>query len=110
MIAITDISPIKWAEDLQTRRLAEAEENRRAQNSFIDITSHEMRNPLSAILQCADGIISSLGELMSADKADFQWASNIIRDSITSVETIQLCAQHQKNIVNEYVGQIYAVF
>jgi signal transduction histidine kinase len=44
---ITDISRIKWAENLQARRLHEAEETRRAQNSFIDITSHEMRNPLS---------------------------------------------------------------
>lgn len=34
-------------EQIQTRRLQEAEETRRAQNSFIDITSHEMRNPLS---------------------------------------------------------------
>jgi hypothetical protein len=50
-IGITDISRIKWAENLQERRLREAEETRRAQNSFIDITSHEMRNPLSKKLQ-----------------------------------------------------------
>jgi hypothetical protein len=49
-IGITDISRIKWAENLQERRLREAEETRRAQNSFIDITSHEMRNPLSKTL------------------------------------------------------------
>jgi signal transduction histidine kinase len=35
------------AKDLQKRQLEEAEENRRSQNNFIDITSHEMRNPLS---------------------------------------------------------------
>ncbi len=49
-IGITDISRIKWAENLQERRLREAEETRRAQNSFIDITSHEMRNSLSKTL------------------------------------------------------------
>jgi signal transduction histidine kinase len=38
------------AKDLQNKRLLEAEETRRAQNSFIDITSHEMRNPLSTSL------------------------------------------------------------
>ena len=38
------------AKDLQNKRLEEAEETRRAQNSFIDITSHEMRNPLSKSL------------------------------------------------------------
>lgn len=35
------------AKDLQKRQLEEADENRRRQNNFIDITSHEMRNPLS---------------------------------------------------------------
>jgi hypothetical protein len=32
---ITYISRIKWAENLQARRLHEAEETRRAQNSFM---------------------------------------------------------------------------
>jgi signal transduction histidine kinase len=39
------------SKDLQNKRLEEAEETRRAQNSFIDITSHEMRNPLSQSLR-----------------------------------------------------------
>ena len=47
--SITNISSMKWAENLQSRRLAEAEETKRAQNNFIDITSHEMRNPLSIV-------------------------------------------------------------
>ena len=46
-IGITEISRIKWAENLQIGRLHKAEETRRAQNSFIDITSHEMRIHLS---------------------------------------------------------------
>lgn len=46
MSSITDISHLKWAQGLQNRRLQEAEETRRQQNEFIDITSHEMRNPL----------------------------------------------------------------
>jgi PAS domain S-box-containing protein len=51
MGSITDISHLKLAQGLQDRRLQEAEEMRRQQNEFIDITSHEMRNPLSAIYQ-----------------------------------------------------------
>jgi PAS domain S-box-containing protein len=35
---------------LQNRRLEEAEATRRQQNNFIDIVSHEMRNPIGAIL------------------------------------------------------------
>jgi PAS domain S-box-containing protein len=62
MGSIADISHTKWAQGLQDRRLREAEETKRQQNEFIDITSHEMRNPLSAILICADEIRDSLTE------------------------------------------------
>jgi PAS domain S-box-containing protein len=47
--SLTDISQQKWAEDFQKRRMEEAIELKRQQENFIDITSHEMRNPLSAI-------------------------------------------------------------
>lgn len=52
MGSIADISHLKWVQGLQEQRLKEAEETKRQQNEFIDITSHEMRNPLSAILIC----------------------------------------------------------
>ena len=103
-LGITDISSIKWAEDLQNRRLREAEETRRAQNNFIDITSHEMRNPLSAIIQCADVITSSLNALESQPRTNHQELADAITESITSAETIQLCAQHQQHIVGMYFG------
>jgi PAS domain S-box-containing protein len=54
--SLTDISQQKWAEDFQKRRMEETIELKRQQENFTDITSHEMRNPLSAILQCADEI------------------------------------------------------
>jgi len=44
MGSLTDISHLKWAQGLQERRLREAEEAKRQQNEFIDITSHEMRS------------------------------------------------------------------
>lgn len=43
--SLTDISQQKWAEDFQKRRMEEAFELKRQQENFIDITSHEMRNP-----------------------------------------------------------------
>ncbi|KUJ16216.1 uncharacterized protein LY89DRAFT_77589 [Mollisia scopiformis] len=104
----TDISKIKWVDRLQARKLQEAEETRRAQNNFIDITSHEMRNPLSAILQCADGIATSLAEAMEnldinrkvIELGRGRVVENL-KESISSAETIQLCAQHQKSIVDD---------
>ncbi|KAG9237820.1 aerobic respiration control sensor protein arcB [Amylocarpus encephaloides] len=89
------------AKDLQLKQLDEAEENRRRQNNFIDITSHEMRNPLSAILQCADSISSSIKDaLQDNDKID-PAIESVLEGSVEAAETIQLCAQHQKSIVDD---------
>lgn len=95
--SVTDISTQKFAEELQKRRMEEAVELKRQQENFIDITSHEMRNPLSAILQCADEISSSLTEAR-----DFlPLPSDILDTNIDAAQTITLCAQHQKRIVDD---------
>lgn len=114
--SITNISPQKFAEDLQKRRMEEAVELKRQQENFIDITSHEMRNPLSAILQCADEISSSLSEVQvqmgasPASKEQFNQEfvaslttnlSEVLDSTIDSAQTITLCAQHQKRIVDD---------
>lgn len=98
MGSITDISKIKWAQNLQDHQLREAEETRRQQNEFIDITSHEMRNPLSAILQCADDITIALTE---CQKMGANPGEDIIASCLESAQTISLCVQHQKSIVDD---------
>ncbi|KAM0327074.1 hypothetical protein ACHAQA_006199 [Verticillium albo-atrum] len=98
MGSITDISHLKWAQGLQNRRLQEAEETRRQQNEFIDITSHEMRNPLSAILQCADDILSTLNPHKSKDMPP---SKEDVEGCIDAAQTISLCVQHQKSIVDD---------
>ncbi|KAI9739015.1 MAG: hypothetical protein M1818_005329 [Claussenomyces sp. TS43310] len=99
MGSIADISQIKWAQGLQARRLDEAEETRRRQNNFIDITSHEMRNPLSAILQCAEDISTSVRQYLFERSATLP--IDVANNCIESAETITLCAQHQKGIVDD---------
>jgi PAS domain S-box-containing protein len=97
--SLTDISQQKWAEDFQKRKMEEAVELKRQQENFIDITSHEMRNPLSAILQCADEIKTRLSEFKeSAAKVISQ---ELVDDSIEAAQTIMFCAQHQKQIVDD---------
>lgn len=98
MGSITDISHMKWAQGLQELQLREAEETRRQQNEFIDITSHEMRNPLSAILQCADDITTVLAECRMNGTEPTR---AIIDSSLESAQTISLCVQHQKSIVDD---------
>jgi len=98
MGSITDISHLKWAQGLQNRRLQEAEETRRQQNEFIDITSHEMRNPLSAILQCADDISSALA-ISRANGTPLEVQA--VESCFDAAQTITLCVQHQKSIVDD---------
>ncbi|KAL1869350.1 hypothetical protein Daus18300_005562 [Diaporthe australafricana] len=98
MGSITDISHMKWAQGLQEHQLREAEETRRQQNEFIDITSHEMRNPLSAILQCADDITAALTDCRN-NPTDL--SKEALEACLESAQTISLCVQHQKSIVDD---------
>ncbi|KAF2276980.1 uncharacterized protein EI97DRAFT_375988 [Westerdykella ornata] len=97
--SLTNISSQKWAEDFQKRKMEEAVEMKRQQENFIDITSHEMRNPLSAILQCADEISANLGDFRNADPSALP--RTVIGDCVDAAQTISLCAQHQKRIVDD---------
>ncbi|EXJ83690.1 hypothetical protein A1O1_07314 [Capronia coronata CBS 617.96] len=98
--SMTDISAQKFAENLQTRRMEEAVELKRQQERYIDTTSHEMRNPLSAILQCADSITASLIEMREAGQLNTPQLE-VLDHTIDSAQTITLCGQHQKRIVDD---------
>ena len=99
--SITNISQQKWAEHFEKRRMEEAVEMKRQQENFIDITSHEMRNPLSAILQCADEVTTSLTDYRIHNPLADQIISDLMDNSIDAAQTIALCAQHQKRIVDD---------
>ena len=98
--SITDISQQKWAEHFEKRRMEEAVELKRQQENFIDITSHEMRNPLSAILQCADEISASLTDLQSNNFPQ-DMTKKLTKSAVDASGIIALCAQHQKRIVDD---------
>jgi PAS domain-containing protein len=95
--SLTNISQQKWAEGFQKRKMEEAVELKRQQENFIDITSHEMRNPLSAILQCADEISTRLGDFQNTKAESID--PELISNSIDAAQTIMLCAQHQVSLI-----------
>ena len=76
----------KEANEIQVRSRIEAEEARKSMEKFMDITSHEMRNPLSAIIQSADGISSSLLEFQASYK------TSVVSDELveSNLEAIQI--------------------
>ncbi|KAG7141212.1 Hybrid signal transduction histidine kinase K like protein [Verticillium longisporum] len=96
---ITDISSQKWAEAFQMQRREEAVELKRQQENFIDITSHEMRNPLSAILQCADEIANTTARYR--EHPDAQPVQTLLDVCMEAANTINLCASHQHRIVDD---------
>ncbi|KAL7621259.1 hypothetical protein AAE478_008576 [Parahypoxylon ruwenzoriense] len=119
---LSDVSLQKWQFEKERQRKDEAIESKRQQENFIDMTSHEMRNPLSAIVQCADAVIGCLtkaqelvntqstrpdnGSAPGSSVADStsslcQEGVQLLKDSIDNAETIIACAQHQKRIVDD---------
>ncbi|KAL1305255.1 hypothetical protein AAFC00_002168 [Neodothiora populina] len=95
-----DISHRKLTEALMAEKLEDALENKRASERFIDMTSHEMRNPLSAILQLADEISSSM-TLPTPPISTVTISTETADTILDAAQTIVLCAQHQKNIVDD---------
>ncbi|KAG9590848.1 histidine kinase, partial [Aureobasidium melanogenum] len=93
----------KLAEELKEQRLLDVLEAKRQSESFIDTVSHEMRNPLSAILQCADGVNTSVLEARgsSSNGKHTQFDREGVDYILESTQTIILCAQHQKRIIND---------
>lgn len=98
---ITDISEQKWAENFQKQRRDEAMELKRQQENFIDMTSHEMRNPLSALCQCTDEIISSIVAYRKTEPQIAERLQTMLNGCLEAANTISLCANHQKRIVDD---------
>jgi signal transduction histidine kinase len=75
--------------------------------SFIDMTSHELRNPLSAVVQCAESVISTLEHFpgrSSSAPAGTSPPSSLQEDlesSIDALQTIVSCSLHQKRVIDD---------
>jgi signal transduction histidine kinase len=66
------------------------------------MTSHEIRNPISAIMISADSIVSSLQSTDMTFSGDGRiLTGELMEDIVDAAQTINLCAQHQKRIVDD---------
>lgn len=117
LVTITDINHFKFAESMQQARLEEAVEAKRQQENFVDMTSHEIRNPLGAVLHCTDAICQSLAEMKQLVNPTYintafnnDLARNMVRlfdlhrEITDSVETIISCTTHQKRITDDILS------
>ncbi|KAJ5973946.1 hypothetical protein N7481_011156 [Penicillium waksmanii] len=93
IVTIADITPEKRAEFSQRQIAEDAQEHKQLRERFIDMISHEIRNPLSAILHCTEDIIEAL-----RDKETHKIPLSCVAES---AETISLCVAHQKKILDD---------
>lgn len=92
---VTDITQLKLAEQTQGARADHAEESKRQLERFIDMTSHEIRNPLSAIVHSAEEILSALQNYPRSVTVA------TIKSAMETLETIIDCTNHSTRIVDD---------
>lgn len=97
---VTDISQQKWAAAVESRHANAAELARRQQENFIDTISHEMRNPLTAIIHLAESIAKSHDNLNGSD-ASYETCKRIVDSNIEAAKIILTCTAHQKRIIDD---------
>lgn len=108
------ISDITYQEqrvlDAQQRQ-REAEESRQQQELLIDLTSHEIRTPVSAILQCS----SLVKENLVALKEQLRWAGeggykptkellSDLEEDVEALESIYQCGLVQERIAGDVLS------
>ena len=98
MACLTDISRLKWAESIQSRNAIAAQEAKRRQEEFIDLISHELRNPLGAMAIGAETIAKCLTSSKTPEATD---VLEILYENVHIAETILACASHQKRIIDD---------
>ncbi|GAA5988813.1 hypothetical protein JCM11641_004861 [Rhodosporidiobolus odoratus] len=101
------------ADEAEQRRKVAVEEKRQ-QELLIDVTSHEIRNPISAILQNSDFTRSSLQNLLALlhslkgrnalpAELDGKLLDDLEED-IEALDSITECGQAQERIANDILG------
>jgi signal transduction histidine kinase len=94
---VVDITSEKSAESDQRKAAEEAGERKKQQERFIDMISHKILNPLSALVHCVEDINDALRE----EEENGQVNTKQITEAL---ETMNLCITHQKTIVDDVLS------
>lgn len=97
--AVVDITELKTAELAQERTALDAKDRKQQQERFIDMVSHEIRNPLSAVLHLAEEI----KETSKAMEGHGPQADQIA-EIIDAADTILVCVSHQSVLVDDILN------
>ncbi|WVQ79030.1 hypothetical protein IAT38_001122 [Cryptococcus sp. DSM 104549] len=108
---VVDVTPeetrLLEAED----RRKEAEESKHQQELLIDLTSHEIRTPVSAILQCSslvkENLVALKEQLRGSRGAGFQPSPELLMDleqDVEALESIYQCGLVQERIAGDVLS------
>lgn len=97
--AVVDITELKTAELAQERTALDAKDRKQQQERFIDMVSHEIRNPLSAVLHLAEEIKETSKAMESNGPEPGQ-----IAEIVDCAETILVCVSHQSVLVDDILN------
>ncbi|KAF1829678.1 putative histidine kinase HHK12p [Decorospora gaudefroyi] len=98
--AVIDITDIKQAQLTQEKAAKEAKERKEQQERFIDMVSHEIRNPLSAVLHLAEEVKEVTKEIGGAHDD----VRDQVADILDAADTILLCVSHQNTLVDDILS------
>ncbi|KAK7755408.1 hypothetical protein SLS62_002635 [Diatrype stigma] len=110
---VADISAHKMAAQVLTNKMEEAIRLKTQQERFIDMVSHEIRNPLSAVLHCGEEIVEAMRKsstlldavLDSTSPSTCRSSKMILQRQVfaalEAARTVMYCVQHQKQIVDD---------
>jgi len=112
---VMDISAQKMTNKILTGKMEEAVRLKNHQERFMDMISHEIRNPLSAVLHCGEEVVEAMKNAstvlevctLPSAAATQQWemTKTALRVHITgaldAANTVLYCVQHQKQIVDD---------
>ena len=111
---MSDITDKKLIELNQKRQTEEATELRTAQERFIDMTSHELRNPLSAIVLSADSSVERLQDIVREGAAKDDAIApgdpatglaprlrHEVQDTLEDLKIISHCCVHMTRLIDD---------
>ncbi|KAL8292793.1 hypothetical protein RQP46_001405 [Phenoliferia psychrophenolica] len=115
---VTDLTNQKRLEALHLetveQRAADADTHRRQIEAFIDVTSHELRNPLSGVWQNAETVKASLEDTVEVitqmqagtmpDAESINELAEEMKENLEGLSAILLCAAHQGRIADDILN------
>ncbi|KAI0320178.1 hypothetical protein OF83DRAFT_1281345 [Amylostereum chailletii] len=107
-----ELTARRQMEEAEVRR-QEADEQRRGQELLIDVTSHELRQPVSAILNCSSLVRANIAALYEDlershhDKRPFVPSPSLLSslaEDLEGLDSIYQCGQAQERIANDVLS------